>query len=215
MRVIAGRFRGASLIAPAGHTTRPITDRVKEALFSMLGSRFGTLGELPAFDVLDLFAGSGALGLEALSRGARSCLFVERDRTALRTLRQNVAALKLGPAARIVPENAWTLRLPPSADGYGLIFVDPPYREVEAESRVASLLERTAPRLAADGLLVFRHGVFTPFAPAGIPGLRVLLERRYGKMQLWLLCRPDAPYGAPAEADAADASEGDGAEFDD
>lgn len=90
--------------------TRPITDRVKESIFNILGSRLGTLGRLPDLRVLDLFAGAGSFGLEALSRGARSCLFVERGRTALPTLRENIRALGLRPdEATISTADAWTI----------------------------------------------------------------------------------------------------------
>lgn len=122
MRVIAGTHRGRNLVAPEGRNTRPITDRAKESLFNVLGSRFGGPGSLPDLDVLDLFSGSGSLGIESISRGARSCLFVEKDRAALSALRENINTLKLGDAARIAPVNAWSLQpTPPSPAGFGLI----------------------------------------------------------------------------------------------
>ena len=89
MRIIAGEWRGRPLVAPKGDTTRPTADRTREALFSMLASR---LGSFEGLAVADLFAGSGALGLEALSRGAASCLFVEQDKPALDALRANIAS---------------------------------------------------------------------------------------------------------------------------
>src|SRR3954463_12948610 len=90
MRIIAGRWRGRPLLAPTGQATRPTADRAREALFSMLASR---LGSFEGLRVADLFAGSGALGLEALSRGAAHCTFVETDRAALDAIRRNIAAL--------------------------------------------------------------------------------------------------------------------------
>ncbi|MAC11937.1 MAG: 16S rRNA (guanine(966)-N(2))-methyltransferase RsmD, partial [Sphingorhabdus sp.] len=90
MRIISGQYRGRKLAAPKGDATRPTADRTREALFSMLTSRLGSFDDLA---VLDLFSGSGALGLEALSRGAASCLFVEQDRAALDALKANIAAL--------------------------------------------------------------------------------------------------------------------------
>jgi len=96
---------------PEGRVTRPITDRVKESLFNILGSRFGLPGEIPDFAVLDLFAGSGGLGIESISRGARSCVFVERDRAALAALTANLASLRGAADCRIVKDNAWTARL--------------------------------------------------------------------------------------------------------
>jgi len=188
MRVIAGRFRGAVLEAPLGTHTRPITDRVKESLFNILGHRFGSPGFLPDIAVLDLFAGSGSLGIECLSRGARSCLFVERDRRALRVLRANLEKLQLSDLARTVSENAWTMRIPPATrDGYGLVFVDPPYREVADPGRALGLLERVAPRLTAEGLAVFRHDVSVKFSAASLQSLICVDERTFGRMRVLLL----------------------------
>ena len=191
MRVISGRFRGLKLDAPPGQTTRPITDRVKESLFNILGARHGMPGALPEMDVLDLFAGSGALGIEALSRGARGCLFVERDRRSLAVLRGNLARLKLGDQCRVVTDNAWTLRVPVLSDaGFGLMFVDPPFRDVEATLRVIDLLDRLAPRLSDGGVIVLRHDVRTGFSPDGLRELRVSDDRRMGRNRLLLLARP-------------------------
>ncbi|MHA6719283.1 16S rRNA (guanine(966)-N(2))-methyltransferase RsmD [Sphingomonas sp. RS6] len=121
MRIIAGEWRGRLLVAPKGDTTRPTADRTREALFSMLASRLGSFEDLA---VGDLFAGSGALGLEALSRGAASCLFVEQDRAALDTLKANVAALG-AKGADIRPSSV--LALGPARAPLDLILMDPPY----------------------------------------------------------------------------------------
>lgn len=121
MRIIAGRWRGRPLIAPKGDTTRPTADRTREALFSMLTSR---MGDLEGLAVADLFAGSGALGLEALSRGAASCLFVEQDRNALDALRANAAKLGLErPDIRAISALALGMAQRP----LDLILMDPPY----------------------------------------------------------------------------------------
>jgi len=190
MRVIAGSNRGRSLVAPPGRTTRPITDRVKETLFNILGHHFGMPGSLPGFDVADLFAGSGSLGIEALSRGARSCLFLERDRPALQALRKNLANLGLEFRGRIAAENAWTARLPPAADtGYGLIFIDPPYADSRAVLRVLDLLERTATRIAPDGLVVCRQEATVRLPAEELRGLRLVDEREFGRMRVALLAR--------------------------
>jgi 16S rRNA (guanine(966)-N(2))-methyltransferase RsmD len=123
MRVIAGTLGGRRLAAPAGRATRPTSDRVREALFAMLGDIAGAT-------VLDLFAGSGALGIEALSRGAERAVFVERDRAALRALASNLAALELAePRAEIRAGDAGrnlqsALR---RRETYDLVFIDPPY----------------------------------------------------------------------------------------
>lgn len=191
MRVIAGTFRGRLLEAPPGRTTRPMTDRVKETLFNILGHRFATLGELPGFDVLDVFCGPGSLGIEALSRGARTCTFVERDRQALRSLRQNIQTLRLGDSSAVLPDNAWSMRPPHAANGFGLIFVDPPYRDAQDPLHVADLLERLAPSLAADGLLVLRHEAKSQPPPATeLRSLQYVDERIIGRMRLLLLAHP-------------------------
>jgi 16S rRNA (guanine966-N2)-methyltransferase len=120
MRIIAGQWRGRPLVAPKGEATRPTADRTREALFSMLASRLGSFEDLA---VADLFAGSGALGLEALSRGAASCLFVEQDKPALDALRANIA--KLGAKADVRAQSV--LALGPARAPLDLILMDPPY----------------------------------------------------------------------------------------
>lgn len=120
MRIVAGQWRGRPLVAPKGQATRPTSDRTREALFSMLVSR---LGSLEGLNVADLFAGSGALGFEALSRGAASCIFVEQDRAAIEAIRANAA--KLGAAADIRAQSVMTLG--PAEAPCDLILMDPPY----------------------------------------------------------------------------------------
>ncbi|MDR6115918.1 MULTISPECIES: 16S rRNA (guanine(966)-N(2))-methyltransferase RsmD [unclassified Sphingomonas] len=120
MRVIAGEWRGRTLVAPKGDVTRPTADRTREALFSMLAAR---LGDFEGLAVGDFFAGSGALGIEALSRGAASCLFVEQDRGALDTLRANLA--KLGATGDVRATSV--LALGPARQPLDLILMDPPY----------------------------------------------------------------------------------------
>jgi 16S rRNA (guanine966-N2)-methyltransferase len=125
MRVIAGRLGGRRLKAPPGRTTRPTADRVREALFSMLG-------ELEGERVLDLFAGSGALGIEALSRGAAQAVFVERDPAVARVLRENLASLELGSEqaqVRVADARAALRAASDRKETYDLLFIDPPYRQ--------------------------------------------------------------------------------------
>lgn len=209
MRVIAGQFRGRTLESPPGFKTRPLTDRVKETLFNILGSRFGTLAELPALRVLDVFAGTGGLGIEAISRGARSCVFVERDRQTLRTLQQNLDRLRLKPITRVVTENAWTMRVPASLgdaedDGrFDLVFLDPPYRDVDDPRRMLDLLERLEPRLAAGGLIVFRYEFRSDFPLDRARGLRCDDFREIGKMKLAMFSR-----GEPGAQERLDSGEG-------
>jgi 16S rRNA (guanine966-N2)-methyltransferase len=120
MRVVAGALRGRRIDAPPGGDTRPTTDKVREAVFNALGS----LDLVRDATVADLFAGSGALGIEALSRGAAHCTFVERDRTALRTLRANLEALGLDDRSRVVAGDAVVLAARLDVD---LVLADPPY----------------------------------------------------------------------------------------
>lgn len=190
MRVVAGTFRGRLLAVPPGDTTRPITDRAKETLFNILGHRFGTPGTLPDVAVLDLFSGPGSLGIEALSRGAATCTFVERDRRAVSALRENISKLGLQDRAFVRTDNAWTLRLIRVEPGYGLMFVDPPYRDATEPARVSDLLERLSLCLAADGLIVFRQETTaTPPSGADLHLLRIVDEREIGRMRLLFLVR--------------------------
>ncbi|HEY0271510.1 MAG TPA: 16S rRNA (guanine(966)-N(2))-methyltransferase RsmD [Sphingomonas sp.] len=176
MRIVAGRWRGRPLKAPPGPTTRPSGDRTREALFSMLASRLGTFDGL---SVVDLFAGTGALGLEALSRGAARCVFVEQDRAALDALRANIAALgATGADVRAQSVGA----LGPSVTPHDLMLLDPPY---EARAGVPTL-ERLA-RLGwlAPGALA---SVETARDEAVTPGgFTIEAERHYGKAKITLL----------------------------
>ena len=122
MRIIAGEWRGRKLAAPKGEATRPTADRTRETLFSMLASRLGSFEDLA---VADLFAGSGALGLEALSRGAGHCLFVENDGSALDTIRANIASLKARDRATV--QAGSVMSLGPAKQPHDLILLDPPY----------------------------------------------------------------------------------------
>lgn len=122
MRIIAGEWRRRQLRAPPGEGTRPTADRTRETLFAMLASRLGSFDDLA---VADLFAGSGALGLEALSRGAASCLFVEHDPAAIRALRANIAALRA--QARCEVRASSVMQLGPATAPLDLILLDPPY----------------------------------------------------------------------------------------
>lgn len=122
MRIIAGQLRGKPLAAPKGEVTRPTADRVRETLFNMLASR---LGSLEGLSVADLFAGSGALGLEALSRGAGCCLFVEQEAEALTALRKNIASLNVQHQSTVQAGSVMTLG--PARAPADLLLLDPPY----------------------------------------------------------------------------------------
>lgn len=122
LRIIAGEWRGRKLAVPEGDTTRPTADRTRETLFSMLQSR---LGSFEGLKVADLFAGSGALGLEALSRGAGHCLFVDQDAAAIRAIRTNIANLHAQPRSDVRASSV--LSLGPAREPLDLVLLDPPY----------------------------------------------------------------------------------------
>ncbi|MGH2834931.1 MAG: 16S rRNA (guanine(966)-N(2))-methyltransferase RsmD [Solirubrobacteraceae bacterium] len=171
MRVIAGSLRGRRLSAPSGRDTRPTSDRVREALFSMLG-------DIDDMRVLDLFAGTGALGIEALSRGAAQALFVELEHAALRALRGNLDALGLAaPQAAVRAGDALAVLRDArnERETYDLVFVDPPYaRAGELESPLARLLPGVLE--SSGGRVVVESD---RRAPLKLP-LEPLRERRYG-----------------------------------
>jgi 16S rRNA (guanine966-N2)-methyltransferase len=173
MRIIAGQWRGRPLIAPRGQDTRPTADRVREALFSMLASR---LGSFEGLQVADLFAGSGALGLEALSRGAAHCVFVENDRSAVEAIRSNLAAL--GAAGEILARSAEHAALPVPAN---LAFLDPPYGSGLAPAVLAKLA------IAPGGWVSVETARGETVAAEGY---ELDSERKYGKAKITLLRRP-------------------------
>ncbi|WP_073950213.1 16S rRNA (guanine(966)-N(2))-methyltransferase RsmD [Streptomyces kebangsaanensis] len=181
-RVIAGRAGGRRLAVPPGHGTRPTSDRAREGLFSTWQSLLG--GPLDGERVLDLYAGSGAVGLEALSRGAGHTLLVEADARAARTLRQNVRALGL-PGAEVRAARAeQTVHSPPPDEPYDIAFLDPPYAVTDHDLREILLTLRTQGWLAEDALVTVerstRGGEFR--WPHGFDAIRA---RRYGEGTFW------------------------------
>jgi 16S rRNA (guanine(966)-N(2))-methyltransferase RsmD len=175
MRVIAGTARGVPLAAPRDLGTRPITDRVKETLFGILGER------VPDARVLDLYAGSGAVGIEALSRGAVSVDFVERGRHAIDAIRANLATTRLTDGARVhaMPVERY---LAGGADGpWDLVVLDPPYDE----RAIVAPLRAVVPHLAPGATVVVKAFWRTP-VPA-VEGLTAVRERRFGETMLSFL----------------------------
>ncbi|UAJ09696.1 16S rRNA (guanine(966)-N(2))-methyltransferase RsmD [Polymorphobacter megasporae] len=136
MRIIAGQYRGRPLVAPPGEATRPTSERAREALFSMLASR---LGDFDGLRVADLYAGTGALGLEALSRGAAHATFVENDKAAVTALRANILKCGADAATTVLQQPVQAIGRAPAA--FDLILLDPPYGEGHALPALARLLE--------------------------------------------------------------------------
>ena len=180
MRIVAGEWRRRELRAPPGEGTRPTADRTRETLFSMLTSR---LGSFDGLKVADLFAGSGALGLEALSRGAEHCLFVENDPAALRALRANIAALRAQQRCEVMACSV--LALGPARAALDLVLLDPPYHSGAG----AVALDRLA-RLGwiADGTWVALET--GKDEPANVKTLVAEAERTVGAARLTLLRKP-------------------------
>jgi 16S rRNA (guanine966-N2)-methyltransferase len=170
MRVIAGEFGGRRLVAPDGTTTRPTTDKVRQAVFNSLHS----MGVLEGAVVADLYAGSGALGIEALSRGAEKCTFVERDRLALKALRSNLEALDIEDRSTVHATDvmAWV----PAMRQVDIVFVDPPYA-FDGWEKLLSLID--VPLVVAES--------DDPIEP--IDGWSMLRARRYGRTWVTLLER--------------------------
>jgi 16S rRNA (guanine966-N2)-methyltransferase len=173
VRVVAGELRGRRIVAPEGSTTRPTTDKVREAVFNALGSLDLVVGAV----VADLYAGSGAMGIEALSRGAAMCTFVERDRDALRALRTNIEALGLADRARVTGGDVFAVAAAIDAD---VVFADPPY-DFEAWDRL--LANVRAPFFVAES------GQPLDDDAVAATGWRITRSKRYGRTWVTFLSR--------------------------
>jgi 16S rRNA (guanine966-N2)-methyltransferase len=183
MRIVAGTFRGRTLVAPKGQSTRPTADRTRQAIFNVL-EHAAWAPDLAGARVIDLFAGAGALGLESLSRGAAFCLFVERAAAARAAISANIVALDIGDRARV---SGWDAATAPArvADTlpFDLAFLDPPYGKGLGEAA----LERLAAGgwLAADAVAVLERGTGDP---APVPdGFAPLDERTWGAAKVSFL----------------------------
>ncbi|MFD5591889.1 16S rRNA (guanine(966)-N(2))-methyltransferase RsmD [Streptomyces griseorubiginosus] len=195
-RVIAGRAGGRRLAVPPGNGTRPTSDRAREGLLSTWQSLLG--GPLDGERVLDLYAGSGAVGLEALSRGASHTLLVEADARAARTIRENVKSLGLPGAEVRAGKAEQIIQQPAPAQPYDIVFLDPPYRVTDHDLREILLTLRAEHWLAPEALVTVerstRGGEF-----AWPPGFEAVKARRYGEGTFW--------YGRAAMADNASTCE--------
>ncbi|AVT30822.1 16S rRNA (guanine(966)-N(2))-methyltransferase RsmD [Plantactinospora sp. BC1] len=186
-RIVAGVLGGRRIAAPPGDRTRPTSDRVREALFSAIEATVDLTGARFA----DLYAGSGAVGLEALSRGAAQVLLVESDPRAARTIRENLAALRSTPAspvagtARLVTGKvAQVLGTPPEGGPYDVVFADPPYAVPDAELAVVQAALRDQGWLAPDALLVIERSTRSGEVD-WVQGITAQRSRRYGETTLW------------------------------
>lgn len=178
VRIIAGTAKGRRLDVPK-RGTRPLTGKAKEAIFSSLAMR------VPQADVLDLYAGSGSLGLEALSRGARSCRFVERDRRAAAILEGNIEAIGLGGAVIVSSVDGFLVT---DEGSYDLVFLDPPYADRDED--IATNLVLVAERMRSDAVVVLHRRIDASLG--SVERLRVRDERRYGDARIWVLEKEDA-----------------------
>lgn len=177
MRIVSGAYRGRTLTAPEGRATRPTADRVRQALFDVL-AHASFAPDLDGARIIDLFAGSGALGLEAMSRGAAYCLFVETDEAARGAIRTNLDALGLIGAGRVHRRDATDLGPRPATDGapFDLAFLDPPYAKGLGEAALAGLL--AGGWLAPDALCVLERGADE--ADPAVAGFDLIDTRRWG-----------------------------------
>lgn len=184
MRIVAGKFKGRTVMAPDNRATRPTSDRARQAIFNILEHADFAPGMAGA-RVIDLFAGSGALGLEALSRGAAFCLFVETDADARGAIRTNADTFGLFGQTRIHRRDAADLGTMPAADGPGfdIAFIDPPYGNGLGEKALDGL--RAGGWLQPGALVVLERGSDEPALTA--PGFQVLDERTYGAAKVWFL----------------------------
>lgn len=178
MRIIAGAFRGRPLASvgkgdPGAHL-RPTSDRVRESLFSMLTHRV----DFDGLRILDLFAGTGALGLEALSRGAEHCTFVDSGRVAQRLIRDNIKRLDVADQTQLIASD--TKHLPPADAPSDVVFLDPPYGKSLGEAALASATR--AGWVAPDALIVWEEN-----SPQSAPGFATLTHKRYGDTHVTLL----------------------------
>lgn len=179
-RIVAGALGGRRLATPPGRGTRPTADRVREALFNSLG----TLLELTGARVADLYAGSGAVGFEALSRGCGYVLFAESDPRAVAALRSNVSTLGVADRARVATGTVERLLAAAPPEPYELVFADPPYAMAADALRamLAALVEHDW--LAADALVVVERATRSG-PPPWVPGTAEVRARRYGETTLW------------------------------
>jgi 16S rRNA (guanine966-N2)-methyltransferase len=187
MRVVGGRLRGRALVAPSSRLVRPTSERLRESIFDILEHRYP--GHIEGARVVDLFAGSGALAIEALSRGARFALFVDNRAEARAALRANVEALALGGVSRIWRADATKLGAAPAGGPFALAFLDPPYGQNLVCPALASLV--TGGWLLANALCVVEEAAKAQIVPPR--GFSLIDQRSYGDTGIAILERMGGP----------------------
>lgn len=195
MRIVGGRLRGRALAAPKGDATRPTSDRVRESVFNVL-AHSPDCPELDGARVIDLFAGTGALGIEALSRGADYALFVENDASARAVIQENIEAFGLQGATRVFRRDATDLGTANARDRYDIAFLDPPYAKGLGEAALRALLQGGWLREGAIAVLEERAGT-TLDLPSGFEAFDM---RTYGDTTVTFLKRSTSSPASPEDA---------------
>lgn len=181
MRIVSGIYKGRTIKAPQGRDTRPTTDRVRESIISSIISWHGSL---EGANVLDLFAGSGALGIECLSRGARSCTFCDKTKSALSIIRENIESLKLGRSqARVLCIDALKAGAPSSDPPFDIVLLDPPYR-IDPSDIIALISDAIdSGKVSEDAIIVYEYGsssISGSDSAIAAFGFKVLSHKVYG-----------------------------------
>ena len=186
MRVTGGILRGRKIFCPSGQLVRPTTDKVRYALFQIISSNF--FYDLEGLFVVDLFAGTGALGIEALSRGAKRCVFVDNSPVAIRCLKKNLQNLGLISKADVVKKDVYRYLTSKSIDSYSfdLIFCDPPYEKGHLQ-RLVDLFEKKAFLLSDRGILIIEERKRVDLDEGLLKRLELILVKRYGDTKLFFL----------------------------
>ncbi len=177
VRVISGSARGRKLLAPEGYDTRPTTDRVKESIFNIISPN------LPADSVLDLFAGSGGLGIEALSRGSKHCVFAEKDKAALSVVRKNIELARVSDKAEVIPGDAFSY-LDRTTLKFDIIFLDPPYNTGLLTKAIELIYKKNL--LTENGIIV-AESEHLGEAPT-CDQFDIKRSAKYGKTMVFVLC---------------------------
>jgi 16S rRNA (guanine966-N2)-methyltransferase len=180
MRIVAGKYRGRNLVTPDNREIRPTTDRVRESLFSILESGYSQY--LSNTRTLDLFAGTGALGLEAISRGVEFAVFVESSQQGINLIRKNIELLGAGDQTKVIRSDAALLGPVGSLQPFNLVFADPPYNKGNADKALDCLINDGW--LCQDALIIIEESADSP--PPQLAHCRILDERKFGDTKIWI-----------------------------